>query len=61
MKRLKAQYAFHRDNGYDADGVASLFVEDSSGKVMPLAPIMAARGAAPLSEQGPADDGGGEW
>ncbi|WP_231616449.1 MULTISPECIES: nuclear transport factor 2 family protein [Burkholderia] len=29
IKYLKAQYAEHLDNGYDPEGVASLFVEDS--------------------------------
>jgi SnoaL-like domain len=29
IKNLKARYAYHCDHGYDADGMASLFVEDS--------------------------------
>ncbi|WP_413657989.1 nuclear transport factor 2 family protein [Paraburkholderia phenoliruptrix] len=28
IKYLKAQYAEHPDNGYDPEGVASLFVDD---------------------------------
>ena len=30
IKNLKARYAYYCDHGYDADGMASLFVEDSS-------------------------------
>ncbi|HZV48512.1 MAG TPA: nuclear transport factor 2 family protein [Candidatus Dormibacteraeota bacterium] len=30
IKNLKAKYAYYCDNGYDADGMAGLFVEDSS-------------------------------
>lgn len=29
IKALKARYAYYCDHGYDADGMASLFVEDS--------------------------------
>ena len=29
IKNLKARYAYYCDHGYDADGMASLFVEDS--------------------------------
>ena len=29
IKSLKARYAYYCDHGYDADGMASLFVEDS--------------------------------
>jgi hypothetical protein len=29
LKALKARYAYYCDHGYDADGMASLFVEDS--------------------------------
>jgi SnoaL-like domain len=29
IKNLKAKYAYYCDHGYDADGMASLFVEDS--------------------------------
>jgi len=30
IKALKARYAYYCDHGYDADGMASLFVEDST-------------------------------
>ncbi|MGH3501434.1 MAG: nuclear transport factor 2 family protein [Nocardioidaceae bacterium] len=30
IKNLKAQYALYCDNGYDADGVVSLFTEDAT-------------------------------
>jgi uncharacterized protein (TIGR02246 family) len=29
IKALKARYAYYADHGYDADGMASLFVEDA--------------------------------
>jgi hypothetical protein len=28
IKQLKARYAHHLDNGYDPQGIASLFAED---------------------------------